>query len=361
MKTYAAAFAAAVAAGMLIQGTTSGWGAVPGAVLAPLAAGLAAGAAAFFLFRSKGARCLSRFAPFFPFLAAAAAAAMKVFGRSYRGGVFLPGGVNPMEAVKPLLVFFAAEMAARIRESPSPAKARLQFAGGLAVFAASAAVLNDFGLMAVLGLAAMGIVFLDSAAAGALSAAAGAAGGLLLWMFPPAHVARRIKAWTDPFGDATGAGWQLLKAREVMVAGGVFGAEFGDGGAAACIPVASSDFVYAVVAGEWGLAGCLALLAVYAVFAWAGLWIAAGARDLRSRLAAGGFAVLVAVQVVLNAGGVAGALPMTGLTLPFASRGGSSLAVSVACALAAAGLALAPGEEPPAAEKRVRSGKRRRR
>ncbi len=308
----------------------------------PLAAGVLSGAAAFFAMRARGGDAFRRIAPFAPFAALAAAVALKMFGRAYRGGVFLPGGVNPMEAVKPLAAIFAAEFLAASGEAEEGEKRalHLKFCGGMALFAASAALLNDFGLLATIALSVLCTVFAHSVFAGTLSALAACGACALFFAFPPAHVARRMTAWLDPFSDPAGAGWQILKAQEVMIAGGVFGADFGSAArAAAYVPVASSDFVYAVAAGEWGLAGCGAIFAIYLIMAFCGLSAASRAEDERSRLAAAATVSFICVQALLNAGGVVRAIPMTGLTLPLVSRGGSSLATTLFMCGALAGLA----------------------
>ena len=91
------------------------------------------------------------------------------------------------------------------------------------------------------------------------------------------------------------------------------------------IPAAATDFIFAAVAEEMGLAGGLAVVAAYALLAAAGFGIALRARDPFRKLLAGGLTLTLAVQTVLIVGGILRLLPLTGITLPFMSYGGSSL------------------------------------
>ena len=114
-----------------------------------------------------------------------------------------------------------------------------------------------------------------------------------------------------------------------LAAGGVFGAGPGQG-APTLIPVAHSDFIFAALAEEWGLAGVLALTALLGAVVLRALRIAAGAPGAFGQLLAGGLGALLALQTLLITGGVIKLLPLTGLTVPFVSYGGSSL-VSAFC------------------------------
>lgn len=313
---------------------------------AAAATGAAGGAALFAILRKNALEHFPALAFALPPAALAVAAAVKLLGVSYRGGVFL-GGMNPTEIFKPMAVLYTAFALSRER-------ARLPLlCGGLAFFAAAGAILNDFGLVAVIAISALCTAFFRSAAAGAALFAGGAALAGALFAFPPAHVARRITAWLDPFADATGSGWQFLKAQETMAAGGVFGAYFGEGGAGAWLPVSESDFVFAAVCGEFGLAGCAVLLALYVLYAAGGLAVAARARaSATAATAAAGFACSVAAQALVNTGGVVRAMPMTGITLPFVSHGGSSLAVTIAMTIGVFAAAGTAAEEQPKRAKR---------
>jgi cell division protein FtsW len=94
------------------------------------------------------------------------------------------------------------------------------------------------------------------------------------------------------------------------------------------VPISDSDFIYAAIAEETGLAGGLALLLAVAVFAFAGTAISLGSQDMFTKLLGAGLTGFVALQAIVNIGGVLRLLPMTGITLPFVSHGGWSLITS---------------------------------
>jgi cell division protein FtsW (lipid II flippase) len=114
-----------------------------------------------------------------------------------------------------------------------------------------------------------------------------------------------------------------------MYTGGLWGSGLGAGQPEA-IPIAASDFVYAVLAEELGYVGCGLVLAVYLVFFYRGFRLADSLADPFSRSLATGLTAAFAMQTLFNLGGVTKALPLTGITLPFISHGGSSLVVSFA-------------------------------
>ena len=147
---------------------------------------------------------------------------------------------------------------------------------------------------------------------------------------PVGHLATRFAVWRDPFGDVTGAGWQVLQGLTAILSGGMTGTGFGMGEVQS-VPIVASDFVYAAVAEELGLAGCLAVLALWAFVFVRGVMAAVrrSADSPAEALLAAGIVASLAVQVVLNVAGVLNALPMTGITLPLISLGGSSQATTL--------------------------------
>lgn len=134
----------------------------------------------------------------------------------------------------------------------------------------------------------------------------------------------RVDSWIDPFADPSGRSFQIVQSLIATADGGLFGSGFGIG-APTVIPVVHSDFVFAAILEEWGLIGGLAALALVAAIVLRGLRAAALARGNFRRLLAGGLAALVGLQSILIVGGVIKVLPLTGVTLPFLSYGGSSL------------------------------------
>jgi cell division protein FtsW (lipid II flippase) len=136
----------------------------------------------------------------------------------------------------------------------------------------------------------------------------------------------RVEAWINPFIDPSGRSFQIVQSLIALARGGLFGKGPGIG-APTVIPVVHSDFVFAAIVEEWGLIGGAAALALLAVLVLRGFRAAALARGAFRRLLAGGLAALVGLQSILIIGGVIKVLPLTGVTLPFLSYGGSSLLI----------------------------------
>ena len=262
-------------------------------------------------------------------LAAALMAALIVFGRRYRGGLYLPGRLNPSELVKLcMVVFCAASLSTRKDGVFGDLRDLAFFAGALGLLAVEIAVAGDFGLLAQIALTVAAMLFAASWLWGTAAFGIIAGGVWFALAHPMGHLATRIAVWRDPLADATGAGWQTLQGVAAVVHGGVSGTGLGLGGVQA-IPIVSSDFVYAALAEELGLLGCLAVLTAYAVVFARGLLAAGRQTDRGAALLATGIVASVSVQVLLNVAGVLNALPMTGITLPLVSHGGSSLVVTL--------------------------------
>ncbi len=140
-------------------------------------------------------------------------------------------------------------------------------------------------------------------------------------------VSLRIDTWIDPWSEATGRGFQIVQSLYSLASGGIFGQGVGLG-SPTYIPVVHTDFAFAAVGEEWGLIGGLTVVVLFAILAYRGFRIAAQSmRPFRIYLAAG-LAIMFSVQSLLIMGGVTKVLPLTGVTLPFISYGGSSMIVS---------------------------------
>ena len=149
------------------------------------------------------------------------------------------------------------------------------------------------------------------------------AGAYLAWR-TFTHVQGRIAIWLDPFADAQGAGYQLVQSLFALGTGGVFGVGWGQG-RPDFIPDVQTDFIFAAFGEELGLLGTTAILLMYFLLVGRGFAVAARARDDFGTLLAAGLTVVFALQVFIILGGVTRLIPLTGLTLPFVSYGGSSL------------------------------------
>ena len=270
-----------------------------------------------------------------------------VFGSEVNGSRLTlqigPISGQPSELLKVILVvFFAAYLAenrilladARVRlVGPitvpplpylAPIGAMLALALGIVV------VQRDLGAALLFYAVFLGLLFLATGrrtdvVLGLLLFAAGFA--LLALFFP--HVQQRIAVWLDPWADPLGDGYQLIQALHAFARGGLVGTGLGAGlpeiGGRLPIPAVHTDFPLAAIGEELGMTGVAAVLAAYLVIVGRGLRIAAAARDDFRALLAAGLALVVGVQAAIIAGGNLKLIPLTGITLPFVSYGGSSL------------------------------------
>ncbi len=150
-----------------------------------------------------------------------------------------------------------------------------------------------------------------------------------IWVEP--YRRARIFSFIDPWHDAQGAGYQTVQAMIGLGSGGPFGVGLGHGPSKVnYLPEAHTDMIFAVIGEELGLIGTTLVIAAFAVFAYAGLRVALRCRDPFGKRLAAGLTTLVCGQGLVNLAAVLGLAPLTGITLPFVSYGGSSLIVSLA-------------------------------
>ena len=153
-----------------------------------------------------------------------------------------------------------------------------------------------------------------------------AAAAPIAWHFMHDYQRQRILTFMHPDRDPLGSGWHILQSMIAVGSGGVFGKGFNQGTQSKLefLPEHTTDFIFAVLGEEFGLAGVLVLLLVYIFIVGRCLWIAANARDTWSRLVAGAFALAFIVYVIVNGGMITGLLPVVGVPLPLVSYGGTS-------------------------------------
>jgi cell division protein FtsW (lipid II flippase) len=160
------------------------------------------------------------------------------------------------------------------------------------------------------------------------------------WFFAHtvSHIHQRFDIWLDPFHDSSGTGYQLSQSLFAQADGGLFGKGLGDSlvqlpGATNChnvvncaiLPAPHTDFIYAVIVDELGLFGGAGVVLIYALIAERGFKTAILAEDGFSKLLATGLTAIFALQAFVIIGGVTRVIPLTGVTLPFISYGGSSI------------------------------------
>lgn len=138
------------------------------------------------------------------------------------------------------------------------------------------------------------------------------------------HVQTRVDIWIDPWSRPFGSGYQIVQALYGLADGGVTGTGLGRG-SPGTVPAASTDFIFAAVAEELGLVGAATVLFAYLLFVGAGLRIALGTENSFEKLLAVGLTSIIGIQAFVIIGGVVKLIPLTGLTLPLMSYGGSSL------------------------------------
>ncbi len=191
----------------------------------------------------------------------------------------------------------------------------------------------DLGTTGVLTLTAFTMFFVAGASLWQLSilAPAGAAAIAFLIMRSPYQMSR-VQAFLNPWADPTGIGFHTVQGLLALGSGGLFGIGLGESRqpGALHLPQAQNDFVFAVIGQELGLAGGALVIALYLILAYRGLRIAMSAPDTFGALTATGITAWLTLQAFINIGVVVVLLPITGITLPFISAGGSSLVVSFA-------------------------------
>lgn len=151
---------------------------------------------------------------------------------------------------------------------------------------------------------------------------------LLYFVFP--HVQLRIDIWLDPWKDPTDSGYQIVQSLFALAAGGLFGRGLGEGyltlqSGDTLIPNLETDFIFSAIGEELGLVGAVGIILLYLIFTYRGFRIAVAARDDFSRLLTTGLTSIFVLQAFLIVGGVIKLIPLTGITLPFVSYGGSSI------------------------------------
>ena len=240
---------------------------------------------------------------------------------------------QPAELVKLAILLYSADLLARRASRMNDPRMTLNPV--LMVVGATALVMMlqpDLGSTIVVVGIAFAVLFVSGVPLGRLTAwtaAAGVAGTVLA--LSADYRRERILSFLDPANSATSAGYQLSQSLTGIASGGVFGVGLGESRAKwGFLPNAHTDFIYAVIAEELGLVGALVVVVLFLALALLGVKTALDAPDRYGCFVAAGITAWLLAQAFVNIGGVVGILPITGLTLPFVSFGGTSLLVTLA-------------------------------
>ena len=261
-----------------------------------------------------------------------------VFGKQVNGArlwiTLGPVQFEPIELIKLFIVFFLAAYLAETADviaqaRPWSVRANLKYLGPLFLgWGASMAILvlqRDLGMATLLLATFAALLYVATRRIDIVLGGVATFAAVALWAmrhFP--YVQTRIAVWRNPFLDPLGAGYQSSQAYYGLAAGGVFGTGL-NLGHPGFIPDVATDYVYAAFSEEFGLIGALVVLAIFFVLVRRILGTGREQPDLYAKLLATGMGATLGFQVFIIIGGVIGLFPLTGITLPFLSYGGSSL------------------------------------
>ncbi len=248
-----------------------------------------------------------------------------------------PQTFQPSELMKLFIIIYGADLLSRreaemgnLRRTMRPFLIMVAAGAGLAL------VQSDIGSCIVMIGIAAAVLFLAGAPLRPMLGVAAVATPLaFLFIRSSPDKLQRFTSFLDIYGTRDDKSYQVYQSWISLSNGGLTGTGIGTGsGKWGSVPLSHSDFIFAVLAEEMGLLGVVGLITLFAFLIYFGLQVALSCRYRFGLLLAGGIASWFLLQLVINVGGVVGLLPVTGLTLPFISFGGTSLIVSmVACGL----------------------------
>ena len=234
-----------------------------------------------------------------------------------------------------LLIVFAASLVAVLRDRPSPKHfGPLLLVWGLAML--MLIFIRDLGSSLMFFGGFLTLLYVATARLSLVGVGATMFfGGAFFLARNVSHVQERVDIWLDPFaqGVVDKEGYQVAQSLFAQADGGLFGQGFGEAliefGGSPILPAAHTDLIYAVLVNEVGLFGAAGVIGAYLLFAYRGFKTAMIANDGFSKLLATGLTAVFALQVFVIVGGVTRVIPLTGVTLPFVSYGGSSIVANM--------------------------------
>ena len=246
-----------------------------------------------------------------------------------------PLSVQPSEFLKIAVVILAADLLTRRRDDLGDRTMTLFPLGLIATVGAGLCLAQgDLGAAVVLGAIVFSVAWVAGVPLVPLSGlAVGAIGAGLLFVVSSPRRLDRFTAFMNIAEEKDHLAYQSYQGYLSIASGGLSGSGIGGSNAKlGYLPYAHSDFIFAVIADELGLIGTIAVIGGFVMLVALGVQTAIAAPDRFGMLLAGGVAAWFGVQAIINIGGVVGFMPVTGLTLPFFSAGGSSLFVSMTAA-----------------------------
>ena len=257
-----------------------------------------------------------------------------IAGGSRRWLVFGPIVIQASELAKFALIVYMASYLSRKSEKLSSLNGLLPPLFLLGVACYLILLEPDLGTAVSIGLTVMVMFFVAGARLHHL-------GGLTLLSLPLLYYfvmgepyrRQRFLSFLDPWADPLDTGFHIIQSLYALGSGGVFGLGFGQSKQKFFyLPAPSTDFIFAVLGEELGLMGSSLILVLFFVIAWRGVVIGLKAPDLLGSLLAIGLTAMIVLQAIINIGVVTGSLPITGISLPFISYGGSSLVIMMSAA-----------------------------
>jgi cell division protein FtsW (lipid II flippase) len=265
-------------------------------------------------------------------------ALVAVFGQEVNGAKLWirigPVQYEPVEAIKLFIVLFMAGYLAETADVLAAAKwwsirANLKYLGPLFLgWATSMGILvfeRDIGMASLLLATFVAMLYVATRRVDLIAGGA-AIFAVAVWFAVQhySYVSARFAVWRDPFADPLGHGYQALQGLFSLAAGGLLGTGYGLGHPD-YIPAVGTDYIFAAWSEEFGAVGGIVLVGLFLLLVVRALAIAQAQPDLYAKLLASGLAATLGFQVFIIVGGVLGLFPLTGITLPFFSYGGSSL------------------------------------
>ncbi len=186
----------------------------------------------------------------------------------------------------------------------------------------------DLGTTMVIGLTAFAMFFVAGANFVHLAVMGSGAALTMLVIGLQGYQLERIRVWQNPWLDRLGDGFHTIQGLLALGIGGLFGTGLGE--SRVFVPNAFNDFIFAEVGQEFGMVGAVVVITLFLLLAYSGVRIALAAPDTFGALLAAGITAWLCLQAFINIGVVVALLPITGITLPFISAGGSSLIISFA-------------------------------